>query len=749
MNSKPRNPRYLIGHGERLTAEADFISGPKPEKHPVYDAAEVRERLVPRLKRVVQSVERLPAEALPQGRAVVMVTLHPEFLAKSSYPEKLFRGLGLRSVGSRARRVEPAKWSKTPAKDAASSPREVETVDLYMAAATSDLHRWDIALGGESRADGLASRMGMIEDIRPISDLDREGRVRIDNQVRQTGVAEVALHLPEGEERKVVPAFLHYADKLGVEVFRDLRIEVPGLVFVPVRGDREAIRKVALFSFVRTIRPPARLRALPSPRLTRSLGRPFSLPAEPPLNPAIRVAVLDGGLPADHGIDHVMSYPAPGVSSAEPHFTDHGLAVTGAVMWGALDGGARRPYGSVDHFRVLDAADAAGGDVHAYQVLRRVQDVIETGSHDLYNLSLGPDVSVDDDEVHAWTSTLDSLAADGDRLIVAAAGNNGEDPEPLCRIQSPGDGVNCLCVGAADRVDAAWSRAKYSAKGPGRRPGRTKPDLVAFGGSEASPFHVLRKRGSGHVVDADMGTSFAAPLVTRAALGLRSLFTASLNPLTLRCILIHSAEPDGNHEEDVGWGRLADEEALALCPDATARVIYQGSLPPKKILRARIPIPHGLEGRIRITATLCYATEISAADPANYTNSGVEIVYRPNCQKRRLNKETGEHSRYAMTKPFFTSGSYATEEERRIRHRKWETVLHESRRVDASLLDEPVFDLHFIPRRGVTDDKAARQIRYAMVISVHAPKYPDIYERVLAGFPELQALTPVLLETEV
>jgi len=448
-------------------------------------------------------------------------------------------------------------------------------------------------------------------------------------------------------------------------------------------------------------------------------------------------------------LNHVESYQAPGVSTAHPAFTAHGLAVTGALMWGPLNAPPRRPYGSVDHFRVLDADDATDNDIHAYAILRRVQDVIETGSHDLYNLSLGPDLPVDDDEVHAWTSTIDALSADGEKLIVAAAGNNGELPEPLCRIQSPGDGVNCLCVGAADTMANDWARAEYSAKGPGRRPGRTKPDLVAFGGSIADPFGVLRKRGASHMVDSDMGTSFAAPLVTRAALGLRSLFSASLHPLTLRCILIHTADAANHDEHDVGWGILANEENLALCPDNTARIIYQGTLPPKKLLRARIPIPNGLLGRVGISATLCYATEISAADPSNYTNSGVEIFYRPNIANRKVNKDTGKPSTYAASKPFFQGGSYATEEERRVRHRKWETVLHDSRTVDASKLHDPSFDLHFIPRQGVLDDKAPSRIRYSMVISVHTPKYPDIYDRVLAGFPELQALTPVVLEAEV
>jgi len=747
MSPQPPKPRFLIANGERLTKEEKYISGPKPEKSPIYNREDILGRLAPGLGRSVREISALPTEAMPQGRAVVMVTMHPEFLAKSSYPEKFFGSMGLRAVGSRTRKVEPKKWSKMPANS--DTPKIAETIDLYMAGEAGALVKWESAIAAASADSILFASMGRIEDIRPLSDLNSEGRISITKAMRQSGVAEVALHIPQGEDTRIFPAFERYAASVETEVFRDLKIEVPGMIFVPVRGTPDSLRKLALFSFVRTIRPPVKLRSLPAARVIRSIGRPFLPPSEQPLNPAIRVAVLDGGLPDAHGLNHVASYQAPGVSAPHSPFTDHGLAVTGALMWGPLNQAPRRLYGSVDHFRVLDVDDATDNDVHAYEILRRVQDVIETGSHDLYNLSLGPDVPVDDDEVHAWTSTLDALSADGEKLIVAAAGNNGDLPEPLCRIQAPGDGVNCLCVGAADGQSDAWARASYSAKGPGRRPGRTKPDLMAFGGSPESPFGVLRKRGNAHVIDSEMGTSFAAPLVTRAALGLRSMFSASLHPLTLRCILIHSADHGGHAEHDVGWGMMADETELAICPDNTARVIYQGTLPPKKYLRARIPVPPGLKGRIQISATLCYATEISAADPSNYTNSGVEICYRPNINNRPLNKTTGKPSTYAATKPFFQSGSYASEEERRVHHRKWETVLHSSIKAEASKLSDPCFDLHFIPRQGVGDDKDARPIRYSMVISVHAPKHPDIYDRVLAGFPQLQALTPVIIQAEV
>lgn len=746
MPTPDKTPRFLIANGEKLTKEEPYITGPKGTKASPYGIEELVEWLAPRLAKAAKSVSELPHSAKPNGEAVAMVTLHPEFLAKSYFPDALFSSVGLRAVGSRARRIEPRKWTKVKKDGPEETP---ETIDLYMAGTAERFQRWATMLSSGSIAPKRIEELGRLEDIRPLGELDDQGRVSLEGAKGREPVLEAALHVPEGWERVVFPSFEAYATEVGAEVFRDYRIEVPGLLFVPVRINRANISDLAKFSFLRTLRSVARLRSLPPQGITRAMGRPFALPTLPPLNPSIRVAVLDGGLPPDHGLAHVAVRRPPGTGPGEPAFQDHGLAVTGAVMWGSLHEPPGPLYGSVDHFRVLDEDDAKLGDIHAYRVLKRVQDVIETGSHDLCNLSLGPDLAIDDDEVHAWTSTLDALAAEGDKLIVVAAGNNGMRPSPLCRVQIPGDGVNCLCVGATDHDEADWTRAPYSAKGPGRRPGVTKPDLVAFGGHAGTPFGVARVRGKSLVIADDAGTSFAAPLVTRAALSLRSLFSASLSPLTLKCILIHGANPESHHVDDVGWGKIPKESELPICPANTARVIYQGTLPPKKVLRARIPVPPGLTGRISISATICYATQVSAADPLNYTNSGVEIAYRPNAGQFKVNKVTQQEGKNPATATFFSSSGYASEAERRTRQRKWETVLHATKRVDASKLDNPVFDLHFMPRQGVADDRSATPIRYSMVISVHTPKNPDIYERVLVEFPELQALNPITIETQV
>lgn len=734
----PRNnrPQYLIGYGERLTHTTDATSGPPSPKALPYSPQEAAARLAPRLAGTVEALSALPRSACPNDEAVVMVTMHHEFLAKSFFPARLFSEFSLRPVGSRARKLTPEKWGRAPKKPLPETP---ETIELYVAGKRDRLRDWTRSIRREPHEE-----LTRVEDIRALGELDRSSRIQAP-QRSGLAVLEAALHTEGFTPDRLVALFAEHAT--GAKILDTLALEVPGMIFVPVEMDAAVSQQAAQFAFLRSLKPMPRLRPLPETSPTRSVGQRFQIASPQPLNPSMRIAVIDGGLPANHGLPGVRSFDAINIGPPAPKLLDHGIGVTGACLWGPIDPSAPlpAPYCAIDHYRVLDTNDLTGTDTNAFSVLRRVRDVLETGSYDIFNLSLGPDAPVDDGEVNVWTSTLDDLASDGTRLIVVAAGNNGEDPHPVCRVQAPADGVNCFGIGASDRRHATWKRAAYSAVGPGRRPGVKKPDVIAFGGSHEEAINVLRLRAGGHVLAEEMGTSFAAPIATRTAVGLRSAFGSHLQPLMLKCLLIHTADPREHPENEVGWGHIMPEQEIIECPPGCARVLYQGSLSPRKFLRAKLPVPPGLDGMLTVTATLCYATEVSAADPVNYTNSGVSIKFRPDSSDYNVDPETQRRSTYPATESFFKEGSYATEADMRIRERKWETVLHSTRTMRASGLNEAVFDLHFIPRLGSADHPNPAAIRYAMAITVQSKRHPDIYDRVLAAFPKLQALTPISL----
>lgn len=115
------DPRFLIGQGEKLSEEiARPPRGMGDKAHP-YEFYEARQRLAPQWQSAARDIKALPALACPGGEAVLEVTLHPSYLAKSYYPAHLMRELSLRHLGSRATHVIPDKVVSARAKELASA----------------------------------------------------------------------------------------------------------------------------------------------------------------------------------------------------------------------------------------------------------------------------------------------------------------------------------------------------------------------------------------------------------------------------------------------------------------------------------------------------------------------------------------------------------------------------------------------------------------------------------------------------
>ena len=113
------------------------------------------------------------------------------------------------------------------------------------------------------------------------------------------------------------------------------------------------------------------------------------------------------------------------------------------------------------------------------------------------------------DGVTTIVSRAAGLAAATGMLVVASAGNEGNDVSWRGTFTAPADADAVLTVGA---VFADSTYTSFSSRGP-TADGRTKPDLVAQGGGTA----VLT--ASGRVVRGN-GTSYAAPLLGGLATGL-------------------------------------------------------------------------------------------------------------------------------------------------------------------------------------------------------------------------------------
>lgn len=728
---------FLLARGERLTHNVVVRGGGAPKFAP-YTFAEAKNRLAPMLKEASAALDALPDAACPKDQAVASLTLNPEYIAKSFFPAGLLRTVGLEAVGSRPKRMKPEKRSKG---------REVEetvTTELFLAGTRSAFRRWSEGLGDWTVDRDGADALVKIETISAPESTEKLIHVA-DGGKR--GVFEVVLHADEAYgENFVVPKFKEYLKTLGIDAPLEKRFYAGGLGFVQLEAPRGKMSEVAAFSFVRAVRPMPPLRMLrPSIRTAGISTDTVTLPGQGALDTKIQAAIFDGGLPPKHPLTKwAKPIDAPGVGTAEASLLKHGIGVTSAFLFGHIDPAlpVPRPFSGVHHYRVLDT-EPGQNPFELYEVLGRLESVLNSKHYDFVNLSLGPELPIDDNEVHAWTAVLDEYLSHGKSLAVVAVGNGGQRDVATAanRIQVPADCVNALAVGSADSPGASWVRAPYSSVGPGRSPGLIKPDLVAFGGSVARPYLVVGEKDATKL-EPTGGTSFAAPSTLRIATGIRAHLGTSLSPLAIRALLVHCAEPSDIPHVEVGWGRVPQDLAdVAVCPDDTIRVVYEGTITASKYVRAPIPVPaEPLEGLVKIKATLCYATEVDPHHPGNYTRAGLDATFRPDKTK------VAAAAQHAISKSFFGKDRpTVTEEELRRDAWKWENCLHAEHAYRGRSLNAPAFDIHYNARAEGKDNSKKQELRYALIISVHARRVSDLYNRIVRRYQgTLEALLPVI-----
>lgn len=307
-----------------------------------------------------------------------------------------------------------------------------------------------------------------------MSALEPEDRI-FDLGSRTNRYFEIGVHLlPDEHPAFVQQAFMRYANELDVHVDSELNFTAGNLWFVPVEGPHGAIRQLAKFTFGRVIRPMPRLRGIRPAHRSGGVTINCRLPLEQPLSSEPKVAILDGGLPGQHAIAPWLGVyrELDTAAQPDPHILEHGLAVSSAFLFGPIqpNGAAARPFAYVDHLRILDQETNADAPRELYRTLGLIEQVLLSRQYQFINLSLGPDLPIEDTDVHAWTSVIDDLLSDGDTLMTVAIGNNGQldHASGHARVQVPSDCVNALAVGAADDMHPGWARAPYSAIGPGR-----------------------------------------------------------------------------------------------------------------------------------------------------------------------------------------------------------------------------------------------------------------------------------------
>jgi hypothetical protein len=715
----------ILGYGETLTRPFPLTRNAGDKKYP-YFIAEQRRWLGKQLGAIAQAQQAQSPALKPRGESVARFTLHPAFLAKSHHPNALLKASGLRCVGSRSVFVTPRKVASNRQK--AGEPNF--TAALYVAGNDRAYARLADMLQSTKTAQTHQLAFCRFELMEQFSATDKD---LVAQSTAGQPLLEVVLHA-SAEDSDIVQAFTAYVESLEGVADIGRALVVSGLTFVPVRIATATVRDLAAFHFVRAVRVMPSLRIGGREMRSSNVAAP-SLPAMPAIDTSLKVAVFDGGIGHTDLSPWVKETILPGAELTSAAYLNHGNGVTSSVLFGPIDEAAAefpRPYANVHHYRCISPAlQAPGGvpDADLYDVLKHIDRVLKTEKPDFVNLSIGPYMPMEDDEVHPWTAMIDSHLASGETLAAVAVGNDGEKDWPESRVQPPSDMVNAIAVGACDTMGIDWSRAAYSSHGPGRSPGMVKPDGVGFGGSDDEPFVVYNALAGQYAYTT--GTSFSSPATLRTAIGVKVSLNSPLSLLAVRALMSHHASrPKHMLMSHVGHGRFPqDVDEVLTCDDNEVRVIYQGTLQAGENLRAMIPFPTlPLNGRVTLRATLCFASHTDPEHAVNYTRAGLTVLLRPKKTKKG-------------TMPFFSSSKmYTTELEARTDDQKWETTLKHEHRFNVDTLDDPLFDITYGAREDgqSVDNKSLPPLPYAMVVTISAEDTPGVYNNIRQRYQTLQ-----------
>jgi len=764
--SNQENRRPILYKGEVYTRPITKAAGARP-KQPLTTYAEAREKVLGGIHATREIILNSTKENKLPNEFVFCLRLDPAFSAKSYYPESLFPNTspanGFVEIGSRL-------WRD---KERAGDPGKI----LFVRATEQGLARFENRLN-ESE-DGLPESFRMdVRKIQAVDTLDPEEQILGIPEGWSEGRLEAVLHPFNLDRNLVVDNFLQVARRAGVESdsIRWKQYE-SGVTFVSLWGNKSVLKELSAYNPLRTAHP---LSLRDFPTITR--GNPVTGAPLPPASKErsdVIVGVFDGGLQQDN------PFTAPyceGVElSSQPAvegFVSHGTSVTGLILYGPLNqyaDGEELPHPSlsVRNFRVLPSA---GAHPDPYDIIDAIEATVPQNKDiKVFNLSIGPEGPILDDSIGRFTFACDKLAQEENVLFNAAAGNDGtKNPEYLRRVQSPSDMVNGLGVGAYTKRDGNIIKAPYSCVGPGREGNKMKPDLVAFGGCDQTPIHLVGTTLNEKILSRG-GTSFSTPIVSRYAAHLIGYSRGSITPLTGRAMLIHSAvsnKRDG-HSNELGHGVLTENlHDIVTCEKNTYTLIYEAELLPGKYAEFKIPWIEGIaagEALFRWTSVVC--TKIDAQSPDDYTSSSIMVTLSPHGSKYDFTRKNAigktETKTVDIAKdptleaqmiedgwkkaafPVNQNGPnpFSSEEDLR-KEMKWDSVDCRLLNKRVTSISNPVFHVHALARG---QRNAADKIKFAIVLSVElSDTAVDLYSQIINKF---DALAPVQMrltaETEV
>jgi serine protease AprX len=519
------------------------------------------------------------------------------------------------------------------------------------------------------------------------------------------------------------------------------------------------VRSICNMPLIRTIRPKMfNPKPLPKLQVRGDVGGDVPV-----------VVVVDSGI--SDQIPELESWVVGRQSLVAPTYrnTDHGTFVAGLICWGSdlnptLPDIDASPCGLFD-LQVIPNGDPGKGDTES---LREQEFLISldialkehANEYKVWNLSLGTDAVCSLDEFSEFAEELDNLQERYEVSFVISAGNYVNPPLldyprsdsqlEAGRITTPADSVLGIAVGSISHVD-------YKKKGPkehqpsafsrhGAGPNYViKPDVVHYGGScSTDGIHISGIRSVSAAGSAEnLGTSFAAPLVSKTLAQIYHQITPTPKPVLARALLTHHARdprtrqrvPDGE-ENFFGFGLPAIVPYCLECTPYTSTLVFDDHLRPGYYLEwDDFPYPASLcrNGRYfgEIWMTVAFAPARGARWGSEYCETHIDAhfgVYRD-----QVSRETGEvKTKYVgLVPPEHKNPGILYESYQVEKLRKWAPVrtyygdLSNGERGNRWRLK-----VGLLTRHGVEEEETFKSQPFSLIITISDPeKKAPVYDQ--------------------
>ncbi len=685
------------------------------------------------------------------GSAPVRVQLHKRALAKSHRPETLFSEntcpivgagkLGELYVKATAKGLARlAEWVDRG--DSAQIVKELSTIDA-IEPVTPELRRCGLASSEILRQSPRRGK-GFVARVRLFDFGDAE------------------------DQAKLLEDFLNGCQQQRIEVSAGgysplsfvYEVECRTVDNVDALSDIVGVRSISEMPVLRVVRP--------------NLFNPQTLPEKLPL-PDRRLEDFPVVVVVDSGVTDKVPALANWIigrsSDVPPEYRnpEHGSFVAGLICWGdhlnpTISGIESSPCAIFD-LQVLPNADPAKGStdtVTESELLQSLETALTRYANDykVWNLSLGTDAVCSLSEFSPLAVALDELQERYEVSFVISAGNysslpllsypRGKADLERGRITSPADSVLGITVGSVSHVD-------YKSNGPqqhhpsafsrhGAGPNYIiKPDLVHYGGScslDASHQAGVRSIAANGTAE-NMGTSFAAPLVSRTLANIYHEITPTPSPVLARALLTHSARdprnggriPDGD-ENYFGFGLPTKLPQCLECTPYSSTLIFEDTLRPGYFLEwTDFPYPATLSRNGRyfgeIWMTVAFSPSRGARWGTEYCETHIEAhmgVYYT-----QTSRKTGQSTRKfkGLVPPEHKNCGQLYESYQVESLRKWAPVrtYHRDLGPKGERGEQWRLMVRLLTRHGVEAKKTFRRQPFSLIVTITDPqKEAPVYD---------------------